>query len=184
MFSDASESSYGALAYLCTEDKLGKIHLSFILARSKVAPKRVLSVPRLELCADVIGAQFTNLLKKELTLPLRHTVLWTDSTMVLSSIQSESCYFKSFRKYQSGWPTSLPTSQPGDTWIQFKIQQTTLHEERLWKSANPNRWSQGPPFLLLPPESWPANPVECPEFDKSELKKICILWSSSCKSTN
>lgn len=84
VFSDASESSYGAVAYLCTKDKLGKIHLSFVLARSRVAPKRVLSLPRLELCADVIGAQFTNLLKKELNLPLCHTVLWTDCTTVLS----------------------------------------------------------------------------------------------------
>jgi len=31
--------------------------------------------------------------------------------------------------------------------------------------------SQGPPFLLLPPESWPTNPTERPEIDKSELKK-------------
>lgn len=30
----------------------------------------------------------------------------------------------------------------------------------------------GTPFLLLPPECWPANPIEHPEIDKSELKKF------------
>ncbi len=172
VFSDASESSYGAVTYLRTEDQLGNIHLSFVLARSRVAPKRVLSMPRLELCAAVIGAQLANLLKKELTLSLRHTVLWTDSTTVLSWIQSESCHFKVFVGTRvaeiheltnfTAWRYVNSGQNPADDLTRGK----TLKE-----LAKPNRWSQGPPFLLLPPESWPANPTERPEIDKSELKK-------------
>lgn len=169
VFSNASKSSYGAVAYLRTEDHLGKIHLSFVLARSRVAPKRVLSVPRLELCAAVIGAQLTNLLRKELSLPLRQTVLWTDSTTVLSWIQSESCHFKVFigtrvaEIYEltnlTAWRYVDSGQNPADDLTRGK----TLKD-----LAKPNRLSQGPPFLLLSPESWPANPVECPEIDKSE----------------
>lgn len=64
VFSDASESAYGAVAYLRTEDQLGNIHLSFVLAHSRVALKRVLSIPRLELCVAVIGAQLKTQLQK------------------------------------------------------------------------------------------------------------------------
>ncbi|XP_026101210.1 uncharacterized protein LOC113072449 isoform X1 [Carassius auratus] len=172
VFSDASESAYGAVAYLRTEDQQGKIHLSFVLARSRVAPKRVLSIPRLELCAAVSGAQLKTQLQKELTLPLRHTVLWTDSTTVLSWIQSESCHFKVFVGTRvaeiheltntTAWRYVDSAQNPADDLTRGK----TLKD-----LAKPNRWSHGPPFLLLSSENWPANPTECPEIDKSEFKK-------------
>lgn len=56
----------------------GRVHLSFLLARSRVAPKQLLSMPRLELCGAVTGAQPAKLLEKELTLKMNKTILWTD----------------------------------------------------------------------------------------------------------
>ncbi|KAJ8381811.1 hypothetical protein SKAU_G00025890 [Synaphobranchus kaupii] len=38
IFADASEQAYGAVAYMRTEDKEGRTHLSFLFARSRVAP--------------------------------------------------------------------------------------------------------------------------------------------------
>ncbi|KAF7648708.1 hypothetical protein LDENG_00152830 [Lucifuga dentata] len=42
IFSNASEQAYGAMAYLRTVDSMGQVHLSFILARSRVSPKLTL----------------------------------------------------------------------------------------------------------------------------------------------
>ncbi len=50
IFSDASEQAYGAVAYLRTVDPAGQTYLSFLIARSRFTPKRVHSIPRLELC--------------------------------------------------------------------------------------------------------------------------------------
>ncbi|XP_072772189.1 uncharacterized protein [Nerophis lumbriciformis] len=58
VFCDSSEQAYG----------------------SRVAPKRQQSMPRLELCAALTGAQLSSLLHKELTLCIAQTFLWTDST--------------------------------------------------------------------------------------------------------
>lgn len=96
IFADASEQAYGAVAYLRTKMKEGRIHLSFILARSRAAPKHVHSIPRLELCAALVAAQLASLLRKELTLEVAHTTMWSDSTMVLTWLHSQSCRFKVF----------------------------------------------------------------------------------------
>jgi len=50
ILADASEQAYGVVAYTRTEVKVGQIHLSFILAHLQVAPRRLHSIPRLELC--------------------------------------------------------------------------------------------------------------------------------------
>lgn len=48
---DASQRVYGSVGYLCTEESGGHVEVSFLIARSRVAPKHQLSMPRLELCA-------------------------------------------------------------------------------------------------------------------------------------
>ena len=53
-FSDASEKAYGACLYLRSVDNQGKILCSLVCAKSRVAPLKSLSVPRLELCAAVL----------------------------------------------------------------------------------------------------------------------------------
>lgn len=88
IFCDASEQAYGSVAYLATCQKGKKAHTSFVMARSRVAPKRQLSMPRLELCAALTGAQLAVLLQRELTLNITQTTLWSDSTTVLAWLHS------------------------------------------------------------------------------------------------
>lgn len=95
VFGDASEVAYGSVAYLLVE-RHGEIHTSFVMARSRVAPKRQLSILRLELCAALTSAQLANFLSQELTIPIEKVTLWIDSTTVLTWIQSESCRYKVF----------------------------------------------------------------------------------------
>lgn len=91
IFCDASEKAYGSVAYLREVDERHHTHLACVMARSRVAPKRQVTVPRLELCAAHSGAQLAHLLQEELTLPLHRTYLWSDSTTVLTWIHSETC---------------------------------------------------------------------------------------------
>ncbi|KAJ8356221.1 hypothetical protein SKAU_G00190150 [Synaphobranchus kaupii] len=95
VFCDASERAYGTVAYLTVLRGDG-IHTSFVMARSRVAPKRQQSMPRLELCAALAGAQLAKLVETEMTLTIRQTTLWSDSTTVLEWLQSDSCKFKVF----------------------------------------------------------------------------------------
>lgn len=84
VFCDASERAYGSVAYLRTEDQHGQTEVAFLTARSRVAPRKQQSIPRLELCAALTGAQLAKVLQTEFNLPIRQTILWTDSTTVLT----------------------------------------------------------------------------------------------------
>ncbi len=43
--SDASVQAYRAVAYLCTVDPAGQTYLSFLIARSRVSPKKYILFP-------------------------------------------------------------------------------------------------------------------------------------------
>lgn len=60
------------------------------------APMRQHSIPRLELCAALAAAQLASVIHKELTLEVKETVLWSDSTTVLAWLHSQSCRCKVF----------------------------------------------------------------------------------------
>lgn len=172
VFCDASEEAYGSVAYLRTTDRHGGVYLSFLMARSRVAPKRVHSMPRLELCAALTGAQLSQVMEKELTINIDQTILWSDSTTVLTWLKSESCRFKVFVGTRVAeiqeltdrhvWRYVDSARNPADDLTRGK---------RLVELIEPNRWSQGPPFLLLSPDSWPVDPAVDQAEDAAELRK-------------
>ncbi|XP_033121322.1 uncharacterized protein LOC117120392 [Anneissia japonica] len=92
VFCDSSKKAYGAVSYLRGE-RDGKVETAFVIAKSKVAPRKQLSMPRLELCAALIGAKLIDFLVNTLTIPVSGKHLWSDSTTVLTWITSETCRF-------------------------------------------------------------------------------------------
>ena len=67
-FSDASTIGYDACTYLRTVFCDGVVSCCLIMGKSRVCPKRVLSVPRLELVAVVLAAKLSNLVRVNLKL--------------------------------------------------------------------------------------------------------------------
>ena len=50
-FSDVSELSYRQCSYIRMVNEIGRVHCSLLLRKSRVALKKFISVPRLELCS-------------------------------------------------------------------------------------------------------------------------------------
>ena len=80
--SDASTIGYGQCSYLRLVDEHGAIHVSFLMGKARVAPKRTVSIPRLELAAATVSAKMTDALKDELTYEGLQEYYWTDSKVV------------------------------------------------------------------------------------------------------
>ncbi len=176
IFCDASERAYGSVAYLRTTDEQGHIHVAFILARSRVAPRKCLSVPRLELSAALTGAQLAKVIQTELSLNLHTVTLWSDSTTVLNWLTSESCRYKVFVGTRIA---EIQTLTDTAEWRYIDSAHNPAdHITRgltLTQLASPHQWSSGPDFLLQPSDQWPSTPVTEVESEISELRKTAFI---------
>ncbi len=181
VFCDASERAYGSVAYLCSEDDQGNLEVAFLAARSRVAPKKQISIARLELCAALTGAQLGDILKKELTLDIHQFVYWSDSTTVLAWLHSDSCRYRVFVGVRvteiqelsdpGSWRYVDSASNPADD-ITRGLSLTQL--------AGDTRWKRGPAFLMQSSSCWPKTPdSQVPEEVPEELKKSTFCGSLS-----
>ena len=89
-FSDASMIGYGQCSYLRLRNEEGDIHCALIMAKSRVAPTKVTTIPRLELTAAVISVKTSNVLKEELGYADAKEYFWTDSKVVIGYINNEA----------------------------------------------------------------------------------------------
>ena len=62
--------------------------MSFVFAKARVATKKTLSVPKLELQAALLAARLSYQVKQALTLNISPTFLWTDRTIVVQWLNS------------------------------------------------------------------------------------------------
>ncbi|XP_017891297.1 uncharacterized protein LOC108631691, partial [Ceratina calcarata] len=68
-FADASNAAYAAAIYLRVESLDGTVRVALLIAKTKVAPLKVQSIPRLELCAAVLLARLVQFTQTEMQLP-------------------------------------------------------------------------------------------------------------------
>ncbi|XP_049887028.1 uncharacterized protein LOC126381618 [Pectinophora gossypiella] len=83
-FSDASNVAYAAVVYARIIDADGNIHTQLVTAKTKVAPIKQVSVPRLELCGAVLVAKLLEEVAEVLNIDRKCFRAWTDSTVVLA----------------------------------------------------------------------------------------------------
>ena len=86
-FADVSEQGYGAVSYLRMTDAHENLHCAFLMSKSRLASLKTTTIPRLELAAAVEAVKLDKLLSEELQIPLRKSVYWSDSMIVLWYLQ-------------------------------------------------------------------------------------------------
>ena len=95
-FSDASELAYAAVVYLRIMDTYNNAHVSLVTSKSKVAPIKRLTIPRLELCGAQLLAQLIHHVRQVFDIPLSQVSAWTDSTIVLNWLDGSPRRFKTY----------------------------------------------------------------------------------------
>lgn len=94
-FSDASCLAYSAVVYLRVITA-NAIHTSLVIAKTKVAPVKQVSLPRLELCGAVLLAKLMKDVMTSLKISEEATFAWTDSMIVLSWLRKNPNIWKTF----------------------------------------------------------------------------------------
>ncbi|XP_017794319.1 PREDICTED: uncharacterized protein LOC108575898 [Habropoda laboriosa] len=87
-FSDASERAYGGCVYLRTVDATGDATVRLLCAKSRVAPLKSTTLPRLELCGALLASQLAARVKCIFQMDFAEEHYWSDSTIVLAWLGS------------------------------------------------------------------------------------------------
>ena len=82
-FCDTSEDVYAGVVYIRGQDRSGNVHISLVISKTKVAPLKRLTIPRLELCGAKLLSQLLHHTQQALDIPTENVFAWTDSTIVL-----------------------------------------------------------------------------------------------------
>ncbi|XP_046868940.1 uncharacterized protein LOC124461460 [Drosophila willistoni] len=95
-FSGASTKAYAAVVYSRVINKDGSISTSIMAAKSRVAPLKQQSLPRLELCAALLLSQLIRSIKAALRHQKVTAFAWCDSTIVLYWLSYAPSRLKTF----------------------------------------------------------------------------------------
>lgn len=95
VFSDASPRAYGTAAYLKIDNEK-HVTTGLIASKSRVAPMKNLTLPRLELMGALLAARLQRYLIENLHIHIQAVLLWTDSNITLHWIKGSKSKWKPF----------------------------------------------------------------------------------------
>lgn len=169
-FTDSSERAYGACVYIRSTDRNNAVTVRLLTSKSRIAPIKPTTMPRLELCGALLGARLCTKVKESLTIPVSRCVFWCDSTIVLSWLSAPSTQLKPFVRHRvneiqettlgSEWNYVPTRDNPADL-VSRGVKADHISDSSLW-------WA-GPSFLLQDECLWPKPPNDLSKQDLPEL---------------
>ncbi|XP_074648982.1 uncharacterized protein LOC141904302 [Tubulanus polymorphus] len=182
-FTDASENGYGCVSYLRQEDESGKIHTSLMMGKSRVAPLKPVTIPRMELSAATLSVRNDMILRRELEIDIKPSYYWTDSMAVIKYLQNEDKRFKVFVANRIALIRSVSTPTQWN-FIDGKsnVADCASRGQDVDTFSKNEEWKNGPEFLRRPKSEWPKQPgndlLQLKNDDNLEVKQEKILVNS------
>ena len=172
-FSDASDKGYGVVSYLRQVSTEGDIHCSFLTARSRVAPLKKITTPRMELTAATVAVRLSKMLEDEMDGEIDDVFFWTDSTAVLKYISSDSARFHTF---VSNRVQVIRESSDVSQWRYIDTNTNPADDAsrglQINKFLTNERWLKGPEFLWKEETQWPNRKVFKVDDNDREVKAV------------
>ena len=169
-FSDASERAYAAVVYLRTEFSNGETQVNIMTSKTRVAPTKRQSIPRLELLGAALLAQLVHSTEEALpsVLKIEGTFLWTDSFTTLCWIK----YAKAWKPYIQHRVSKIRdlTSKANWNFCPRELNPADLLSRGCGgeQLAQNQTWWNGPKFLKLVIHHWPEVPQTSALADNEE----------------
>ena len=177
-FSDASEEALGCCSYLRCIHRSGLIHVALVCSRSKVAPIRKVSVPRLELEAAVMSDMT---LRSEMSIDLGASFFWVDSEIVLKYIGNES---RRFMTFVANRVSLIHSATRPEQWRHVSSENNVADVITRGLSKWEDRWVWGPSFLKQYHSEWRSEVIDSAIDDDPELKKTICSMNTAVGETN
>ena len=183
-FADASRSGYAAVSYLRFADEQGRVHCSFVMGKTRNAPVKELTIPRLELQAAVLTTRLKKMILRELDLPIDKVFMWSDSKTVLQYIANQT---KRFHTFVSNRVAEIHETTSPEQWRHVPGEVNPADDgsrgvcATYFQSKCP--WWSGPEFLWQPEDKWPQTKVEdLPDDDKEirNFQTVTVYYRHVC----
>ncbi|XP_055591419.1 uncharacterized protein LOC129743409 [Uranotaenia lowii] len=173
IFVDASEDAYAAAGYFRIPISPGVFECTLVAAKTKVAPLKHISIPRLELQAAVTGARLRKFITDGHPVVAQRVVFWSDSSTVLAWIRSDHRRFSQFVACRVG---EILSSTNVSEWRWVPSRFNVADHATKWGQGPPlqsnDSWFKGPTFLWGPEESWPQ--PKTLKTTTEELRVSCV----------
>ncbi|XP_045541516.1 uncharacterized protein LOC123723018 [Papilio machaon] len=148
-FSDASSVAYAAVVYMRVIDSEGQIKCNLVTAKTKVAPIKQVSIPRLELCGAVLVTKLLLEVARVLNVQKSDLHAWTDSTVVLAWLSDHPSRWKTFVANRT---SEILTALDSTQWhyVDTKNNPADIASRGTTPTSllNDSLWKHGPPWLL------------------------------------
>ncbi|XP_062603438.1 uncharacterized protein LOC134265202 [Saccostrea cucullata] len=174
VFSDASEHAVAAVAYLRVIDRSGEVSIGFLMGKSKLAPLKGHTIPRLELCAAVLATEVGEAVCDHLNIPQDQFHYYTDSRIILGYICNNTRRFfvyvynrvEKIHKVSSPAQWSYVSTDKNPADIATRYSHTAL-------TTSLQNWIAGPQWLkIVPDETKTDYPLIEPESDKEIRQEV------------
>lgn len=175
VFCDASKTAYATCIYLRSESN-NSTSCQLIQARSKIAPLKAITIPRLELLACSIGTRLVQRVIEDLQLGSIPIFFWTDSSTALCWIKGSENWtpfvYNRVREIRlvskpENWNYVPGSINPADLPSRGCSARQLLETE----------WWHGPPWLCYPSDKWPRSEFSVNEEEVLKEKKKEIVSS-------
>ncbi|UYV71063.1 hypothetical protein LAZ67_8001573 [Cordylochernes scorpioides] len=157
IFCDASQFAYATCIFLRIE-KEDRVDIQLIQARTRVAPLKKLTIPRLELLACLIGARLAANVIQDLEFEEIPRFYWTDSTNALCWIQRED----NWAAFVMNRVKEIHNLSSPESWrhIPGRLNPADLPSRGCSaESLKETRWWEGPAWLKVSQEEWPKSTI-------------------------
>lgn len=171
-FCDASSRGYGAVIYVRTETVQGIIDVIQLIAKSRVAPLNVVSIPRLELLAVVLLAKLLKSVQCSMEWEGVPYFLYTDSKINIQWLHKEPYELKTF---VSNRVLYIQENTEINSWSHVRTKENPA--DVVSRGLMPNElagndlWWKGPKWLRQSKENWP-DPIKIELSEEDSVMKL------------
>lgn len=174
-FADASKLAYGGVVYLRTFYVSTEVTVDLVASKVKVAPRKPMTIPRLELCAALTLSNLIRSVADDLKIADDSIYAWSDSSAVLGWQNKSPSLLKVFVANRVIKISSLFSSSQW-RYVQTNCNPSDLLSRGMAPSAllTSQLWWKGPPWLMEDPRCWPRRPDINLDRELPEMKATVL----------